>query len=776
MPGCKEHGKCIKGFCLCDHHHYFNGYECSRKCNQLKTKFLCLRKSNLLTYVLDYSIFVLDYHLHICCYSSLIKKQKHLVISRAKCFVGVVSCSSIAFLLLSLIFIQTCILLHFRFLHTAYKITHRNCPIQCTTSCNAKCPITCCRHHPVIKTHYNDGNFQQMGETGAAGAPLPKDKDGPHHTEVVLKPFIKLGQPIANFAPDFQSRPSSADESDLEAVKNPATGFTITETEAKSLFGEDDCQEKCNYECLDSCPVKCCLKNCPLNCLEHCNQSCPKACCFLNKIQFPMMDSSNQENFMKVMAEKFCPRACKTKCDSKCPPICCEGILTSTPPQKNDLGHIKNGNKKKTDFIRKAKSWFDMMNFLNMMYGIYGNMNGLKQMKFHFKLSGTNPTKSKGFTAKSPMHIKRLGTAENSNGENASCPSSCNATCVHPCPQSCCHDRVKAVQTATFGMLPHCQPSCHWFCSNSCPKSCCLKDKRPGLVSPTTAEKVTKVEPSKVSSSAVSNCSSSCPAYCYPHCLEDCCERGVVKSNPTKARLKATQSYNNFFAKQPEPSNPNCPAHCQSNCTLSCPVRCCERSISLPTQSRLPAPSNGHFCPGGCVSECFPACTMTCCRAAFHKHDPTQKPTRRQYQPVKKPPFSPSQQSSVCRSGCSQLCYPHCDENCCKAAGLFSSLTKSGDIESSSFTSKERCPSECRPFNCLYYCHHGCCLQGNQLPFFDIGRRPTQTTILQTKKKYITTVKNIKATVRNTVLASDKSTFGGRMGNKRAVIRKRPRH
>ena len=705
----------------------------------------------------------------------MIKKEKHQVISRGKCYVGVVSCSCVAFLLSFICIKHAYFSALFRFLHAAYKITHRNCPIQCTTSCNAKCPINCCRH-PVIKTHYNDGNFQQIGETGAVSAPLPKDKDGPHNSEVVLKPFIKLGQPIANFAPEFQSRPSSADESDLEAVKNPATGFTITETEAKSLLGEDDCQEKCNYECLDSCPVKCCLKNCPLNCLEDCNQSCPKACCFLNKIQFPMMDPANQENFMKAMAENFCPRACKTKCDSKCPPICCEGTLTSTPPQRNDLGHIKNENKKKTDFIRKAKSWFEMMNFLNMMYGIYGNMNGLKQMKFHFKLSGTDPTKSKSFDAKSPMHIKQLGTADSSNGETASCPSSCNATCVHPCPQSCCHDRVKAVETTTFGVLPHCQPSCHWFCSNSCPKSCCLKDKRPGLVSPNTAEKVTKVGPSKVSSSAVSNCSSSCPAYCYPHCLEDCCERGVVKSDPTKAHLKATQSYNKFFAKQPEPSNPNCPAHCQSNCTLSCPVRCCERSISLPTQSRLPAPSNGHVCPGGCVSECFPACTMTCCRAAVHKHDPTQKPTRRQYQPVKKPPFSPSQLSSVCRPGCSQLCYPHCDENCCKAAGLSSSLTKSGDVKSPSFTSKERCPSECRPFNCLYYCHHGCCLQGNQLPFFDIGRHPTQTTVLQTKNKYITTVKNIKATVRNTVLASDKSTFGGRMGNKRGVIRNRPRH
>lgn len=32
LPGCKQHGKCIKGFCVCDHHHYFNGYACARKC------------------------------------------------------------------------------------------------------------------------------------------------------------------------------------------------------------------------------------------------------------------------------------------------------------------------------------------------------------------------------------------------------------------------------------------------------------------------------------------------------------------------------------------------------------------------------------------------------------------------------------------------------------------------------------------------------------------------------------------------------------------------
>ena len=33
LPGCKQHGKCIKGFCVCDHSHYFNGYECARTSN-----------------------------------------------------------------------------------------------------------------------------------------------------------------------------------------------------------------------------------------------------------------------------------------------------------------------------------------------------------------------------------------------------------------------------------------------------------------------------------------------------------------------------------------------------------------------------------------------------------------------------------------------------------------------------------------------------------------------------------------------------------------------
>ncbi|XP_068735152.1 probable serine/threonine-protein kinase fhkB [Montipora capricornis] len=143
-----------------------------------------------------------------------------------------------------------------------YKITHRNCPIQCTTSCHAKCPANCCKQHPVIKTHYSEDNPQQIGEAVSVNGLLSKGKNGPNPPEVVLKPFVKVGQPIANFAPDFQSRPHDSGDSDLEAVhvKHPLGSFTMTETDANPLFGEDDCPDKCNNECLDICPVKCCLK------------------------------------------------------------------------------------------------------------------------------------------------------------------------------------------------------------------------------------------------------------------------------------------------------------------------------------------------------------------------------------------------------------------------------------------------------------------------------------------------------------------------------------
>lgn len=78
------------------------------------------------------------------------------------------------------------------------------------------------------------------------------------------------------------------------------------------------------------------------------------------------------------MVEKFCLRVCKNVCDFKCLFICCEGNLIFMFFKNNDFGYFKSESKKKIDFMKKVMSWFGMMNFLNMMYSMYGNMNGFK--------------------------------------------------------------------------------------------------------------------------------------------------------------------------------------------------------------------------------------------------------------------------------------------------------------------------------------------------------------------------------------------------------------
>lgn len=678
-------------------------------------------------------------------------------------------------------------------LNTAYKITHRNCPLQCTTTCHARCPPNCCKHHPVLKIHYNDGNPQQINVTPSV---LPaKNKNGPHPTEVVLKPVVKVGEAITNFAPDFQQRPGDSDATSLEAInlKNPAGGFALAEAEPKPLLGEDECPARCKNECRDNCPVRCCLGKCPFSCMENCQPSCPKTCCYLpgaNNI-FPMMDPKVQENFMKTMAEKFCPSACTAiKCDSKCPPICCERNSSSVTLKDSDSQHMRSGSHNSADFFRNAMSWFGMMNFLNMMYSMYGNLYGPKHIKFPFKttdhkVKAVHPTKIKNMGAENHIKFKQVGVAERPNDPNPTCPDYCNKTCLHPCPPKCCHGKPNEATLSKVGTPVQCQPSCSWFCSNSCPEQCCSKSKRPSMAehNPTVAMKMAKsspitpplVSPAPVPVKPHATCTSNCPAYCYPNCLESCCRRGEVPSKaPTTAHEQAKQLYSNFFSKQPTPSNQNCPSNCQNDCAPSCPIRCCARSLSSPTPSRLAAASNEPLCPGSCASECFPACTISCCRADFGKpsanaNGPSTNPTRRHNQPALQPPSFPlPPPAAVCHPGCSRSCYPNCDEACCRAssehASNLASPTQVGDP--SHFTIKVPCPSECRPFNCLYYCHHDCCLQGKQNTDLKGARRRYQAPRLQDKRKYLGGMNQIKTLTSKAKFISTNKSTGGRMGIK----------
>ncbi|PFX12157.1 Protocadherin Fat 4, partial [Stylophora pistillata] len=634
-----------------------------------------------------------------------------------------------------------------------YKITHRPCPIQCATECHARCPQSCCKHHRVLKIHYNDANPQQMN---VPPNELPhKNASSPNPTAVLLRPESKLNEHLANFAPDFEQRPDDPEAANLEAIslKNPTGGFSVSEMEGRPLLQKEECPGECKTECRDSCPVRCCLGKCPLSWMESCHPSCPKTCCYspgTNHI-FPMLDPKVQENFMTTMIEKFCPKACKAKCNSNCPPICCERNSSDSGGIRSANVHqLKTEGKHGADSFRNAMSWFGMMNFVNMMYNMYGNLYGANHFnKIPFtptdrKLKPIKPTKPQTTSILNPSKVNEVGVPESAAVSVLTCPNYCNKSCRQDCPPRCCESKSESKSLNAIGVPLKCPSSCKLYCSKSCPSSCCSKSSppTPSGQHPTGGINVAKslsISPSPHSPEPApppapapapslprppAACTPICPAYWYPQCLENCCQRGEVANKKSSKQLRAKnqgkQSYDTFFAKEPNGPSQDCPAVCRRSCGPSCPLRCCDRPISSPTATQPAAPSpsmNTPLCPGYCASQCFPACTISCCKAGFIKSNsnlnmPALSPSRREHRPptiTESFPLPPP--AAVCHPGCSRSCYPNCDESCCRASAQVFRVPNSKPVgDSSHLTIKVPCPSECRPFNCLYYCHHDCCL------------------------------------------------------------------
>ena len=388
---------------------------------------------------------------------------------------------------------------------------------------------------------------------------------------------------------------------------------------------------------------------------------------------------------------------------------------------------------------------------------MYGNLYNPKHKHSPWKsddhkLKTAHPTKSKKVVQQNRITFKDVGVAEKLIDKTPQCPGYCDKTCLPPCPPNCCHNKVNETKSSQVTPTSKCLPSCSWFCSNSCPAHCCSKDKKPLVLEHNATEPVTAANrasgapPQASPPKPPSACTASCPAYCYPHCLESCCLRGEMPSiKPAAAHDQAKQSYDNFFSKKPtSPSNQACPSICENSCAPSCPVRCCAGILSsLLPSAKSPAKIKAPLCPGGCLSDCFPACTISCCTAAPKKlnsdtRGPTENPTRRHDQPHPKAlrfPLPPP--IALCHPGCPRSCYPNCDETCCKASSDHaSSLERPGQAgDPTQFTIKVPCPMECRPFNCLYYCHHDCCLRGKQP--MDQKRHGYQALRLQEKMKYI---------------------------------------
>ena len=647
--------------------------------------------------------------------------------------------------------------------NSAYKIKHKICPVECTTLCQPTCPANCCKHHQAVKTHNNDSNSNPT--IVPSPAPTTKNTTITPPQIVVLKEEDKAVENIANYASEFDKRPDDTEMSNFQTVdlKNPTAGFSVSEMKAKPLL-EEDCPGPCKMECRESCPVRCCLRKCPINCMESCRPSCPKRCCYLPGVKnlFPMMDPKVQENFMKVMVQKFCPGACKTKCDTTCPPICCKHTTPKVVPNNVDIPKVNGEGKHSDDFFRNAMSWFGMMNFLNMMYSMYGNLyannhtHQLANATSESNVTVFHPPKQKHNITEKRLKFQQVGVAEGPRIAAQSCPQYCNKTCLQMCPPKCCKKKP-----AENSLKPPCQPSCKWFCSKSCPTGCCTKASSPKPMQhhptvPLTTTKTTTMHtstPTPTPAKPPATCTPGCPAYCYPQCLENCCRRGELptpKQN-TDSHLRATQPdhsqqpFNNFFANAPTVLQQGCPPECDNHCGISCPLRCCRQlSVSplhFPFTSSPLGSQDSHLCPGNCVSECFPACTLSCCSAGSDMHhagsNPVQLPTQRSNEPVSQPlAMSLSPPTALCRPGCSRLCYPSCDEACCRTSVSQAKPTQGKSV--SHYTVKVPCPSECRPYNCLYYCHHDCCLHSKsatEVPRITINPSNTAPSVAQKVKK-----------------------------------------
>lgn len=496
---------------------------------------------------------------------------------------------------------------------TAYKIRHQECPEKCAVSCLPECPDRCCKSH--MATPKPAETTTTAAPSAAPTTPTTKPTIKPmtktSHKKVRLNAAADfyLKPTLHNNADVFNKHPHQEKQSSNQALSNQlsttnknttSSGIKYNLTKLLKPQSEDKhsnegakTKENCHAECSGG----------------KCSPSCPDHCCLLTK-------PSMQIDFLKAFAERFCPSACQNTCQNTCPPICCEkrsfaSILKSSPGAANvDVN-------KAEDIFRNAMGWFGMMNFLHMMYSMYGNKYKPQNM----------------MAMDSPQNVLANAFHKMQVDQNG---------------------KIKAeVPGRRYTSLP-CQPACAKSCLSSCPSRCC----------------------SKKSLSTETNSQS-----------------GDQKHTPNVAQ-PTSSTYQALHT--------SCPSDCATFCSPKCPPSCCvhpqvPKALS-PSSFKYTAPS----CKPGCSPRCYPLCMESCCKAI--ERTAQVRPTTRSIILTTKP----TKAAYGCPLLCPKSCFPSCSRDCCSAAAQYKPGLVYGHGQ---YLVSIPCPMECRPYNCLSYCHHECCLR-----------------------------------------------------------------
>lgn len=465
-----------------------------------------------------------------------------------------------------------------------------------------------------------------------------------------------------------------------------------------------------------------------------------------------------------------CPESCKTSCFPHCPAQCCVTRPTSQSSKK----------------IADTASSFFLKPTLNQAVDVF-NKNAQQGKAIFQTPEPTKPQNDKstsastthGKTGPTLSHGGQLLVSMDEPEKATSCAPECTSSkCGPACPDHCCQingakPNLKANQIDFLKSIAEkfCPTSCQSSCSNVCPPVCCDKktlisilSNSPGstIVDMSKAEDIFRnaigwfgmmnlmhmmysmygkgIKPENINflnakptgivtektSVPADTCSPICKKQCLLSCPKNCCSANPIKrTNPQpsfRPPSKLTSSLENKGITR-------CPAVCSNTCVPLCPPNCCKVAAA---KTSVAKPVTGT-CKPGCSAKCYPQCTDYCCKSITSKPSTTLNA-----------PKSPAGSKSVvvqttlygCSAECPKVCYPSCKKECC-------SSPNKPEVKSQYYVNIA-CPMECRPYNCLSYCHHECCLRKNSIsPYIKVksavASKPTKIPSTPTQKSLVKT-------------------------------------
>lgn len=482
------------------------------------------------------------------------------------------------------------------------------------------------------------------------------------------------------------------------------------------------CPDHCYNECTENCPKNCCNAFCPRICASHCLGSCPVRCC---RLKTPGLNGTNTSLTKPSKLQKvkdflldFCSAKCNNICDASCPPVCCHGKSLFFP-----AGKIESVGKQEKQGSKNSMNWSEMIKFLNNLFHTYGTLNKSKAIFESLKIPLAN--KNKTMDSPKPKLVNKTLSLKPSFKQPQPVVITDELPAEHFKPKVFQMPTV-AQPTPVFLNEDH-QPPNH----NPLPPAATkpLRITKPNTFPLPAPPQKGKLLPDN---SGKPLCPSICKDHCYQECQVSCCSSEGLKSLqsetlpppettqkdgyrvtpphvPAPGFIASVQSPTSKLASLPNPVlrpvAPFAPSSAPASQALLSSAPRISQPLAAPTQ-RLWNAAQTPRCPANCPQECSPGCTYRCCVAGssyqlsgYQLKDSNTDP----YLNVRGSP-----QEATCPSGCSKACYPSCSRSCCQA-------NKESDSSNHfSFSVKIPCAPSCRPFRCLAYCHHDCCLSPNQ--------------------------------------------------------------